>query len=140
MIQQYNLYLIAMIMQVLMKKKITIIRALEYLKGALDNRVYKNEIEKMAREISRGNSMKSVLNADLFSDHFIYIVAVGEETGNLAESFSKLARYYYKQLDNQIKALMTYVEPFIILLLGLIVGIIVVSMLQAILSINELAV
>ncbi len=140
MIKQYNLYIIAVIMQILMQKKIVIIQALDHLKGAVDNIVYKKEIEIMTREISRGSSIQEVLGVDLFTRHFIYLVGVGEETGHMAESFSKLARYYYKQLDNRIKSLMTYAEPVIIMALGLIVGLIVVSMLQAILSINELAV
>jgi general secretion pathway protein F len=140
MIQQYNLYIISVIMQILMVKKITILEALGHLKDAVNNIVYKNEIEKMARDISHGKSMKNVLNADLFTEHFIYLVGVGEETGQMAKSFSKLGKYYYKQLDNRIKSLMTYAEPAIIMVLGLIVGLIVVSMLQAILSINELAV
>lgn len=140
MIQQYNLYIIAVIMQILMKQRIAIITALEHLKNAIDNLVYKNEIENMALEISRGQSIKQVLSSDLFTQHFIYLVGVGEETGRMAEAFAKLSRYYYKQLDNRIKTLMTYAEPAIIMVLGLVVGLIVVSMLQAILSINELAV
>ena len=51
-----------------------------------------------------------------------------------------LAKFYYKQLDVRIKMLMVYVEPIIIMVLGLVVGLIVVTMLQAILSINELVV
>jgi general secretion pathway protein F len=140
MIQQYNLYVIAVIMQILMKKKIAIITALEHLRDAIDNIVYKSEIETMTREINRGQSIQQVLSSELFTQHFIYLVGVGEETGRMAEAFGKLARYYYKQLDNRIKSLMTYAEPAIIMVLGLIVGLIVVSMLQAILSINELAV
>ncbi len=140
MIQQYNLYIISVIMHILTLKKITILKALWHLKDAVNNIVYKDEIEKMALDINRGKSMKDALNVDLFSEHFIYIVGVGEETGQMAKSFSKLGRYYYKQLDNRIKSLMTYAEPAIIMVLGLIVGLIVVSMLQAILSINELAV
>ncbi len=140
MIRQYNLYIFAVVMQILMKKKITIIQSLDHLKDAIGNIVYKEEIEVMRREISRGESIQKVLNSALFTQHFIYLVGVGEETGRMAESFSKLARYYYKQLDARIKALMTYAEPAIIMVLGLIVGLIVVSMLQAILSINELAV
>ena len=140
MIRQYNLYIFAVVMQILMKRKIPIIQALDHLKDAINNIVYKDEIEIMRREISRGESIQKVLNAALFTQHFIYLVGVGEETGKMAESFSKLARYYYKQLDGRIKALMTYAEPAIIMVLGLIVGLIVVSMLQAILSINELAV
>jgi len=139
MIQQYNLYIIAVIMHILMKQRITIITALEHLKSAIGNLVYQNEIETMTREISRGQSIQLVLGTDLFTQHFIYLVGVGEETGRMAEAFDKLARYYYKQLDNRIKSLMTYAEPIIIMALGLIVGLIVVSMLQAILSINELA-
>jgi len=139
MIQQYNLYIIAVIMHILMKQRITIITALEHLKSAIGNLVYQNEIETMTREISRGQSIQQVLGSDLFTQHFIYLVGVGEETGRMAEAFDKLARYYYKQLDNRIKSLMTYAEPIIIMALGLIVGLIVVSMLQAILSINELA-
>ncbi len=140
MIQQYNLYIISVIMHILMLKKITILKALLHLKDAVNNIVYKDEIEKMALDINRGKSMKNALNIDLFSEHFIYLVGVGEETGQMAKSFSKLGQYYYKQLDNRIKALMTYAEPAIIMILGLVVGLIVVSMLQAILSINELAV
>ncbi len=140
MIQQYNLYIISMILHILMKKRITIIKALEHVKDAVGNIVYKNEIESMTREISRGKSIQQVLNTNFFTQHFIYIVAVGEETGRLSESFAKLSRYYYKQLDVRIKSMMTYAEPAIIMVLGLVVGLIVVSMLQAILSINELAV
>ncbi|MCP4874949.1 MAG: type II secretion system F family protein [Gammaproteobacteria bacterium] len=140
MIQQYNLYVFSVIMQILTEKRITIIHALEHVGEAIDNIVYKSEIDLMKREISRGKSLKEVLNSALFSPHYIYLVGVGEETGRMAETFAKLARYYYKQLDNRIKAIMTYAEPAIIMLLGLIIGLIVVSMLQAILSINELAV
>jgi len=139
MIQQYNLYIIAKIMHILIKKKITVDKSLRHLRDALDNIVYKNEIEAMITKISRGESIQSALNSVLFTQHFIYIIGVGEETGRLSDSFSKLASYYYKQLDVRIKTLMTYAEPAIIMLLGLVVGLIVVSMLQAILSINELA-
>lgn len=140
MIQQYNLYIISMILHILMKKKITIIKALEYVKDAVGNIIYKKELELMTLEINRGKSIQAVLSTELFTQHFIYIVGVGEETGRLSESFAKLSSYYYKQLDVRIKAMMTYAEPIIIMVLGLIVGLIVVSMLQAILSINELAV
>ncbi len=140
MIQQYNLYIISMILHILMKKRITIIKALEHVKDAVGNIVYKDAIETMTREISRGKSIHAVLNTELFTRHFIYIVGVGEETGRLSQSFEKLSSFYYKQLDVRIKSMMTYAEPAIIMILGLVVGLIVVSMLQAILSINELAV
>jgi type II secretory pathway component PulF len=139
-LRHYNLYIFSMVMSILLKKNITVIRSLEYVRNAINNRVYKNEIKNMVRAIGEGEMVNKVFIKDLFGQHFTYIVGVGEETGNLSQSFTKLARFYYKQLDSSIKTLMLYVEPVIIMLLGLIVGFIVVTMLQAILSINELVI
>lgn len=140
MVRYYNLYIFSMVMSILLKKNITMIKSLEYVKNALNNRLYKNEIESMVKAIGEGQTVSSVFSEALFTRHFTYIVGVGEETGKLASSFDKLARFYYKQMDARIKTLMLYVEPVIIMVLGLVVGLIVVTMLQAILSINELVV
>ncbi len=140
MIRQYNLYIFSVIMQILTERRITIIKALDHVGEALDNMVYKAEIDSMKREISRGKSLTEVLPPSLFGQHYIYLIGVGEETGQMAGTFARLARFYYRQLDNRIKTVVTYAEPVIIMLLGLIVGLIVVSMLQAILGINALAI
>lgn len=138
MIIQYNLYIISRVLSILLKKNITVIKSLEYVGDAISNLVYKNEIASISLEISKGVAVQSAFNSALFNQHFIYIVAIGTETGRLSESFSKLAKFYYKQLDVRIRMLMVYVEPIIIMVLGLVVGLIVVTMLQSILSINEL--
>ncbi len=140
MMIQYNLYIISRILSILLEKNITVMKSLQYVGDALGNLVYRKEIEQMAIEISKGSALQDVFDTKLFSQHFIYIVSIGAETGRLAESFSKLSKFYYKQLDVKIRMLMMYVEPIIIMVLGLVVGLIVVTMLQAILSINELVV
>ena len=140
MIRQYNLYLIAMVMHVLLSKKITVIRALEYVKDTLSSDIYRDRIDSMIEALSKGESLGGTLSGPLFPRHFVYIVNAGEETGRLDESFSKLAAYYYKQLNARISQLMTYAEPAIIMALGASVGLIVVSMLKTLLSINELVV
>ncbi len=140
MMIQYNLYIISRILSILLEKNITVMKSLQYVGDAVANLVYKKEIEQMSIDISKGSAIQDVFNTKLFSQHFIYIVSIGAETGRLAESFSKLSKFYYKQLDVRIRMLMMYVEPVIIMVLGLVVGLIVVTMLQAILSINELVV
>lgn len=140
MMIQYNLYIISRILAILLEKNITVMKSLQYVGDAVSNLVYRKEIEQMAIDISKGSPMQDVFDTKLFSQHFIYIVSIGAETGRLAESFSKLSKFYYKQLDVKIRMLMMYVEPIIIMVLGLVVGLIVVTMLQAILSINELVV
>ncbi len=138
LMRHYNLYVFAMIMQVLMQRRIPMLRALEYLKGAGASPAYREAVDDMIERIRRGQSLGDVLPESLFADHFVHVVRVGEESGRLAESFRRLAAYHYKQLNDRIKLLMTYVEPMIIMLLGLMVGLVVVSMLQTLLGINEL--
>ncbi len=137
-LQQYNLYLFSMMMQVLMQKRITVIEALGYLKDGVANELYRDQIDDMAEQVSRGSALSETLREPLFPEHFTYLVRVGEETERLADAFTRLSTFYYKQLNERIKSMMTYIEPTIILLLGLAVGLIVVSMLQTLLSINEL--
>jgi len=139
LVRHYHQYMIAMILQILMAKKMTVVEAFSYVRDSLSSVVYKREMALMMDKISRGESVSATLNPQLFSSHYIYIVSVGEKTGRLDQSFAKLASYYYKQLDNKIRALVAYAEPTIIMVLGVLVGVIIVSMLKAILSINELA-
>jgi type II secretory pathway component PulF len=138
--RDYNQYVFATVMQVLMLRRIPMMRALDYLQQAAASSLYRERIDVMLEQVSRGQSLGDVLPAELFSEHFVHVVRVGEETGRLGEAFGRLSAYHYKQLNDRIKKVMTYVEPLIIMLLGLMVGMIVVSMLQTLLSINELVI
>jgi general secretion pathway protein F len=66
------------------------------------------------------------------------MIGVGEETGRLDEMLIKVAETYEENVQNAIKRFVSLLEPLIILIMGLIVGFIVISMLLAIFSINEI--
>jgi type II secretory pathway component PulF len=66
------------------------------------------------------------------------MVTVGEETGKLDEMLLKIADRFELEVRNTIKRLLSLLEPVLILLMGLMVGFIVIAMLMAIFSINEL--
>ena len=68
----------------------------------------------------------------------IQMITVGEETGKLDEMLLKVAENYEKVVRNLIKRLISFLEPAMILGMGLVVGFIVVSMLMAIFSVNEM--
>jgi len=68
----------------------------------------------------------------------IHMVTIGEETGQLEEMLFKVASIYETDVRNTIKRLISLLEPFMIFLMGLIVGFIVISMLLAIFSINDI--
>jgi general secretion pathway protein F len=66
------------------------------------------------------------------------MITVGEETGKLDEMFIKIADRFDIEVRNSIKRMLALLEPALILVMGIIVGFIVISMLIAIFSINEL--
>mgnify|MGYP001409903541 FL=1 len=67
------------------------------------------------------------------------MVSVGEETGRLDEMLMRVSEYYEKETHNQLRQLVSMVEPLLIVVMGLIVGFVVVAMLLGIFSMNDLA-
>jgi general secretion pathway protein F len=66
------------------------------------------------------------------------MITVGEETGKLDEMLLKVAENYEKVVRAMVKRFISFLEPAMILVMGLLVGFIVISMLMAIFSINEI--
>ncbi len=66
------------------------------------------------------------------------MVKVGEETGQMDTMLLKVAAAYEKSLKTSIKRLIGFMEPAMILVMGLVIGFIVISMLTAIFSITNL--
>ncbi len=66
------------------------------------------------------------------------MIKIGEETGTLNEMLTKVADTYDREVDRSIKQLISLIEPFMILSMALVIGFIVISMLLAIFSINEI--
>ena len=66
------------------------------------------------------------------------MITVGEETGKLDEMLLKVADTYDKDVRNAVKRFVALLEPLMILIMGVVVGFIVISMLMAIFSVNEM--
>ena len=74
----------------------------------------------------------------LFPPLALNMIAVGEETGKLESMLSEVAEHYDQEVKRTTKRLTALLEPALILGMGLIIGVVVVSMLLAIFSINDL--
>jgi len=68
----------------------------------------------------------------------VHMITVGEETGSLDVMLTKVANTYDREVERSIKQLISLIEPFMILSMALIIGFIVISMLLAIFSINDI--
>ena len=69
-----------------------------------------------------------------------HLLTVGEETGQLDQMFARMADIYETETRAAIKRFTSLFEPLIILVMGLMVGALILSMLLAITSINDVAV
>ena len=81
---------------------------------------------------------KPLRDTGIFPPLAIQMITVGEETGRLDRMLLRVAESYEKMVRNMVKRLISLLEPTMILLMGLVVGFVVVSMLMAVFSMNEM--
>jgi general secretion pathway protein F len=90
--------------------------------------------------VREGKGMARPLgDSGLFPPLALNMIAVGEETGKLESMLAEVAGYYDQEVKRSTKRMMALLEPVLILAMGLIIGIVVISMLLAIFSINDLS-
>ena len=80
-------------------------------------------------EVSTGTSLTvAMTNANVFPTMVLQMCAIGEESGSLDHMLGKAAEFYEDEVDEAVKGLSSLMEPFIIVILGVLIGGIVVSM------------
>jgi type IV pilus assembly protein PilC len=109
---------------------IPILDGLEITARASGNLVIEEAILEARKSVSEGQTLAEPLSLrpNIFSPMVVQMISVGEQTGALDEMLSKIADFYEDEVDVAIAALMTALEPIIIVFLGITVGIIVISM------------
>ncbi len=123
----------------LLKSGVPLIHALMNVKDVLSNTVMKKAIDSVIKGAKEGQGISTPLIASgIFPALATSMIKVGEETGQLDEMLLKVSETYEKHLKVTLGRLISLLEPAMILIMGVIVGFIVMSMLIAILSINEL--
>lgn len=115
---------------------IPVVRSLIIVSDVIGNRVFQKVILQAAEEVKTGGSMSNVfMQSDEMPPMVSQIVRIGEETGTLSKVLSSVARFYSQEVDNMTRTLTTLIEPVLIVLLGIGVGILVVGVLMPIYNI-----
>ncbi len=108
---------------------VDIIRALEITGQAAGNWVYENALLDVRNRVREGASIaQPLLEHAAFPPMVAHMVKVGEETGELDTMLGKIADFYEEEVDTAIGALTSIVEPVLMILVGLMVGVIVIAM------------
>jgi len=119
---------------------VSILKSLGIVKETTGNIVIANLLEDAENQLKQGKSMSDALfSSDVFPKLAIQMIKMGEETGKLEEMLLRVATIYDKQLRTSIQRMLALLEPILIISLGLMIAGIIVSILLAILSVNDLA-
>ena len=123
----------------LLKSGVPILNAFQIVKGTLGSDRISDIISSVREGARKGKGIsESLKKSDIFPPIAVHMVTVGEETGRLDEMLIKIADRFDIEVRTSVKRMLSLLEPALILLMGLVVGFIVIAMLLAIFSINEL--
>jgi general secretion pathway protein F len=119
---------------------VPLLTALAIVKETLSNRVLGAGLDPVAERLKEGQGLaQPLMDTELFPKLAVHMIKVGEETGHLEEMLLQVADIYDREVQTTIKRLLALMEPILILGLGVIIAGIIMSILIAILSVNELA-
>ena len=119
---------------------VTLLAALSIVKETLSNTVMCQALGDVAAQLKEGKGLgKPLMETKLFPKLAVHLVMVGEETGKLQDMLIRIADIYDREVHSTVKRMLALMEPVLILGLGLVIGGIIMSILVAILSVNDLA-
>ena len=111
------------------KAGVPLVEALDTVGGATGSVVYAEAVKRIRDDVSVGYPLNvSMKQVDLFPNMVTQMVAIGEEAGALDTMLFKVASFYEEEVNNAVDALASLLEPFIMVLIGVIVGGMVVGM------------
>jgi type IV pilus assembly protein PilC len=108
---------------------VPLVEALDSVAGATGNIVFKRAVLRIKQDVSTGMQLNfSMRTSGVFPNMAVQMAAIGEESGALDDMLDKVATYYEAEVDNMVDNLTSLLEPFIMVVLGVIVGGLVVAM------------
>jgi type IV pilus assembly protein PilC len=108
---------------------VPMLEALKITSTTAGNVIIEQEIVEARRLVSEGKTMsESFKQAGRFPTMMLQMINVGEATGTLDEMLSKLAEFYDEEVDVSVSALLSILEPILLIFVGVIVGGLVISM------------
>ncbi len=108
---------------------IPITQAIEISKNVMSNPFFKDAMEDMKEQVALGVPMSTPIEeSGLFPPMVFHMTKIGEEVGDLEGMLEKTAQYYEEEVESAVQSLMAALEPMIILLLALSIGVVVIAM------------
>jgi type IV pilus assembly protein PilC len=108
---------------------VPLVEALDSVGGASGNAVYVEATQQIQRDVATGSALTTAMQTTgAFPNMVLQMTSIGEEAGSLDHMLAKAAEFYEDEVDDMVKGLSSLMEPFIIVILGVLIGGIVVAM------------
>jgi general secretion pathway protein F len=128
-------------MGTLVTNSVPLVQSIAIAGATLSNRRIAGSLEAVALGVKRGEGIATPLRrAGQFPPLAAHLLSVGEETGRLDTMFVRMADIYDADTRTAIRRFTSLFEPLIILVMGIIVGVLILSIMLAIVSMNDVAV
>jgi type IV pilus assembly protein PilC len=119
---------------------IPLVKSLEVAARALDNFKYSKALEKASQKVKEGEALyKSLEESNIFSSLLIELTKVGEASGTLEDMLNNVAEFYEEDIDVTLTRILSFIEPVILIGMGLVIGAILFSVYYPIFSLATVA-
>lgn len=137
--RSYNLANFSRTLGLMLRSGVPITQAMTVVAETTPNLVYQREYRALAEALIRGETISTRLaqSRGIFPDVLTHMIGVGEATGSLSNTLLYLAEFYETELNDLTKNLSSSIEPILMLVMGLIVGLIAVSVITPIYEITQ---
>lgn len=124
----------------LIRSGVPILEAFNIVRETMGNKVFAQAIADVRTRMKEGESIaKPLSQSGVFPLLSIHMITVGEETGRLDEMLLQVASTYDKEVRNAVERMTALMEPLLILAMGVAVGFIVIAILLAVVSVNDIS-
>lgn len=123
---------------ILVKSGVSLLPALKIVESTMGNRILSRQVAEVAERTRGGSSLAAPLRElGLFPRSVVRMIAVGEETGKLADMLLKVASIEERQMRARTKTLISLLAPALILIVGAVVGFMVIAILLPIFKMSR---
>ena len=123
----------------LLQSGVPLLSSLQIVRNIVNNAIIADVIDKAMDEIESGKSLANPLGQSRWVPPVvIQMIAVGEQSGELESMLNKIADIYEGEVESQIMAMTSMLEPVMILIMGVFVGFIVISILLPIFEMSQM--
>jgi general secretion pathway protein F len=124
----------------MLKSGVPLLQSLDIVRAIVSNRVVAGSLESVSKDVSEGKGLAGPLErTGVFPPMALQMVTVGEETGRLDDMLIVVAEHYDRDVGNAIARLMSMLGPLLLVVMGIATAFIVIAMLTAVFSVNEMA-